>query len=134
MVSPDRTEEDAPDAQAALWDVDELLAARTPGAIGQCETMLQDAVQEAVKLGRLHKTDLGLLGGALAGARSIDVAMRLPSLKGGYLVAQLLTPYREACQALGLPQAVVPADAPEPAASGQQELPDWLSDHFGTAE
>jgi len=121
---------------AALFDVEPLLAARSPGAIGQCERMLQEAVAEAVQVGKLQKTDLGLLGSALAGARSIDVAMLMPSLKGGYLVAQLLTPYRETCQALGLPQAVAPADAPEGGAplEGQQELPSWLSDHFGTPE
>lgn len=125
----------ADDGQAALWDLDELLAARTAGHVGQVEKMLTEAVQEAVKLQKLAKTDLGLLGGALAGARSLDVAMLLPSVKGGYLVAQLLTPYREVLQALGLPQAVSPADPDEaPAPNRPTEDGDWLGDHFGTAE
>lgn len=116
----------------ALFDVDELLRARTPGALGQTERMLQEAVQEAARVGKLRKTDLGLLGGALAGARSLDVAMMLPSIKGGYLVAQLLTPYREVCQALGLPEPIAPAERAEPAPEGRQDGTDWLGDHFGT--
>lgn len=128
------TEDEAPKADA-LWDLDELLEARTPGAVGQVEAMLTEAVQAAVKVGKLAATDLGLLGGALAGARSLDVALRLPSIKGGYLVAQLLTPYREVCQALGLPQAVAPADPGEsPAGNGQPHDASWLGEHFGTAE
>lgn len=124
------------DVADALWDLDELLETRSPGAVGQVESMLTRAVQAAVKLGKLGETDLGLLGGALAGARSLDIALRLPSIKGGYLVAQLLTPYREVCQALGIPEAVSPADAPEarPAGERQQDDPDWFRDTFGTPE
>lgn len=132
MVSPPEVELD--EGQGGLWDVDELLAVRSPGHVGQVERMLTEAVQEAVRIGKLAKTDLGLLGGALAGARSLDVAMSLPSIKGGYLVAQLLTPYRETCQALGLPRAVVPDDGegPQVPGNGQPQDGDWLGDHFGT--
>lgn len=134
MVS-DGAELDQAAEQGGLWDLEELLEARTPGSLGQCERMLQESVAEAARLGRITKTDLGLLGAALAGARSIDVAMRLPGLKGGYLVAQLMTPYRETCQALGIPEAAPPdgADPPAPP-NGQGDGPDWLSEHFGTAE
>jgi hypothetical protein len=120
-------------APAGLFDVDELLEARTPGRLGQYERMLQEAVKAATAAGKLGAVDLGMLGGALAGARSLDVAMALPSIKGGYLVAQLLTPYREVLQALGLPAPPDPGES-QPAPVGQQDQTHWLSDHFGTAE
>jgi len=96
--------------------------------------MLTKAVQAATRDGRLITEDGGLVAAAMVAARALDDADAVRGLKGGYLVAQLMTPYREALHALRLPAEVEPADEPRPPAAGGdgQGAPSWLSDEFGT--
>jgi hypothetical protein len=90
--------------------------------------------------GTLIAADAGLIGAALIAARALDRAdkpLGAGNVKDGYLVAQLLTPYRETLNALRLPVALTPATPPAPApdaGNGQTGTPDWLRDAFGTAE
>lgn len=121
--------------EPGLWDLDDVARlAIKPGERGRVERALIRALEAAAEAGHLIEEDLGLIGGALAGARAIDGAEKWPGLKGGYLVAQLLTPYREALAALRLPAAVNPADDPRPPANVSDDAPNWLSDHYGTPE
>jgi hypothetical protein len=121
----------------ALFGIDHL----TPDPkAGRVEKALLAAVAAARESGTLIEQDAGLVAGAMVAARALDFAeqlMRIPAAgtKGGYLVAQLLTPYRESLHALRLPAELTPATppAPEPAKS-HSDVPDWLSDAFGTPE
>lgn len=127
----DTTEAEGP---AALFDVDELAAVQ-PSGPGRVERALIQALKAAASRGGLIEEDMGLIGGALAAARALDSADRIGGIKGGYLVAQAITPYREALHALRLPPALVPAEDPrQPAATDGAEGTDWLHAGFGTAE
>jgi len=108
---------------------EETLAALTKP--GQAEEGLRRAIAAGWAAGTLVDEDAGLIGSALVGARALDAADRTPNAKTGYLVAALLTPYRETLAALRLPAAVTPSDPRAPAAS-QTDTPDWLRDAFGT--
>lgn len=122
--------------QAELFDVAEL-AAPDAGELGPVEAGLRAALTAATKPGRGHlvEEDLGLVGSALAGARALDAAVRnvRRDPKGGYLVASLLTPYRETLAALRLPAAVAPLEDAPPPAPGGAEAANW-EDVFGRPE
>lgn len=113
----------------ALFDVP-----ATSTRAGVVERMFRQAVAAAQRSHVLVDEDLALIGGALTAAQALDTASQVGGLKGGYLVAQLLTPYREALAALRLPAEVAPADQPRPPAPGgaDAELASLLGDHFGT--
>lgn len=127
------TTEDA----GALFDVDDLVADEpTRAKLGRVERALMLSIAAGSKAGTVVDEDAGLAAAALAAARSIDAAELLGwrgGTKAGYLIAQLLTPYREALQALRLPAEVVPTGPPAPAPAGDG-APSWLHDGFGTAE
>jgi hypothetical protein len=76
--------------------------------------------------------DWGLIGGALAGARALDMAERGGRGGGPYAVAALLSPYRETLQALRLPAELAPAEQPRPPAGTQPDASSLLGDWFGT--
>jgi len=118
------------DTAPALFDVAPSPAA--PTGPGRVELELDKALKAAWERQTLIDEDRGLIGGALAAARAIDNAERIGGLKGGYLIAQALTPYREALHALRLPAAVNPAEQPRGAAAAPSAVPDWLGDQFGT--
>lgn len=123
-----------PNPQGGLFDVDALVAERRPGELGRAERMLQTAIRAATERGVLIEEDAGLIGSALVGARALDNAERVGGLKGGYLVAQLQTGYRETLQALRLPAEVAPAETPRNPDSSHPDLSSWLGDAFGTPE
>jgi hypothetical protein len=79
--------------------------------------------------------DLGMIGAALVIARALDAAHAIGGKSGGYMAAQLATPYREMLTALRLPAPVAPMPIPArgPAASAV-DAPDWMRDAFGTPE
>lgn len=121
---------EADDSQPALFDTE---PAPPPGGVGRVEQLLTKAIEAARQAQVLVDEDLGLVGSALAGARALDSAERAGGVKAGYLIAQLLTPYRETCQALRLPAAVMPAEnmrSSSPATG--EDLSSFLGDHFGT--
>jgi hypothetical protein len=122
--------------QGGLFAADELeTLASAPGVIGRVERLLRVALTEAARNSLLIKEDLGLVGSALAGARALDAAERGGAKGGPYATAALLTPYRETLQALRLPMAVQPADAPAGlGGNSQAHVVDALSDEFGAAE
>jgi hypothetical protein len=122
------------EAQGGLFDVDEVLAERRPGELGRAEKMLAQAIRVAAENGALIREDLGMIGAALVAARALDNAERIGGLKGGYLVAQLQTPYRETLQALRLPAEVAPAEVPRNPAGDPADAADWLSADYGVPE
>lgn len=115
---------------AALFHITPARADWTPGRV---EQGLQTAIKAGRDSGTLVDEDLGLIGSALAGARAIDVAEWAGGVKAGYLIAQLMTPYRETLAALRLPAAVQPADGPRAPAAGGSDASSSLRDLFGTA-
>jgi hypothetical protein len=115
----------------ALFGAEEVAA--LPHRAGAVEAGLAAAAEAAWAAGTLVAEDRGMLGAAMVAARKLDAADRMADKAGGYLVAQLLTPYRETLQALRLPAALSPVTAPPPAGS-QTDTPDWFSDAFGTPE
>lgn len=119
------------DDDGALFATDDLAALRRP--VGEVEAGLRAAVTAGWEAGTLVEEDRGLIGAALVAARKLDAADRMHDKAGGYLVAQLLTPYRESLAALRLPAALTPVPPPPPAES-QTGTPDWFREHFGTAE
>lgn len=117
----------------ALFDVPELVL--NPARCGRVEAGLQRALRAGHDAGTLVAEDAGMIGGALAAARALDGAEAIGGTKGGYLIAQLLTSYREALHSLRLPAQLTPATPPPPAATERQDTtPEWLRDSFGTAE
>jgi hypothetical protein len=115
----------------ALFAADDVAALRhRPGVV---EAGLTAAVEAAVAAGTLVAEDRGMIGAAMVAARKLDAADRMADKAGGYLVAQLLTPYRETLQALRLPAALAPVTAPPPT-GGQTDPADWLRDAFGAPE
>lgn len=123
-------------ADDALFDVPELAADITK--LGRAEAGLIRAVRAGEVSGTLIAVDAAAVGAALIAARALDRAdkpLGLGNVKDGYLVAQLLTPYREMLHSLRLPAALTPAAPPPPdPGNGQDQTPDWLRDAFGTAE
>lgn len=125
------------DESGALFDVPELAA--DPARLGRVEAAVYAALRAGADAGTVLPEDAGLAAGALVAARALDVADRMMSnptqaKAAGYLVAQLLTPYREALHALRLPAELTPASPPAPnAGNGQDELASWLGDAFGPA-
>lgn len=117
--------------QAPLFDVPEL--ASDPAAAGPAEAGLVRAVAKGQETGLLVEEDLGMIGGALVVARALDAAHAIGGKSGGYMAAQLATPFREMLTALRLPAAVAPVPARGPAPASD-DAPDWLRDTFGTAE
>lgn len=115
----------------ALFAAEDVAALHRP--VGEVEVGLRSAVAAAWAAGTLVDEDRGLVGAAMVAARKLDAADRMSDKAGGYLVAQLLTPYRETLQALRLPTALAPASAPPPPDS-HTGTPDWLRDAFGSAE
>jgi hypothetical protein len=116
----------------ALFSTAEADAGYRPGRV---EAGLIQAIRAAEEAGTVVPEDRGMIGGALVAARKLDRADADPSPKAGYLVAQLLTPYRETLAALRLPAALAPVAPPAPVATeSQTSTPDWLRDAFGTAE
>lgn len=112
----------------ALFDVHELRA-EAAGLVGPTEAGLRaalEAAQAPAEDGRLTVLDAGLVGSALVGAQALDAAARQVRRdpKAGYLVAALLTPFREVCQAAGLPEPRESAGDTTPSGSG---APDWGS-------
>ena len=124
--------DDDVDEPPGLFDVDELV--ELDERSGRVERALAAAIAAGQKAGTLVDEDLGLIGSALAGAKALDRAERLPPHRSVYAIAQLLTPYRETLSALRLPAAVQPADGPRPPAAGGELGADLLRDLFGTAE
>lgn len=122
---------DDPEAIEALFTVEAAAVGYKPG---RAEANLQTAIAAASRAELLQPEDAGMIGAALVAARKLDRAEADTSTKGGYLVAQLLTPYREVLQALRLPTALSPAAAPAPATGPATSAEDWLRDAFGTAE
>lgn len=124
-------EEEAGDAPA-LFDVP---AGPTPaGGVGRAETHLEKSLVHA---SWLTDKDAALVGGARVAARALDSAERIGGLKGGYLVAQLLRPYQDALEPLGLAGVVTgpaaPAAGGEPAGGGVPDgVPEWWGQEFGT--
>lgn len=113
-----------------LFDVDEL---DRPVGNGRVEAGTHRAIVEAESLGKLLPEHAGLVAAALAAARTLDRAERLPDKSAVYAVPQIMRPYQDAMHALGLPQevaAVPPAGARLPAES-QGNRADWLSDELG---
>jgi hypothetical protein len=114
----------------ALFDVPEL---RLEQRAGRAERALHAAAAAGERDGTLLPTDAALLAAALFAARALDEADRVGGIKGGYLIAQSLTGYREALHALRLPTAIAPGAVPLPTGK-QSGTPSWVSDTFGTAE
>jgi hypothetical protein len=124
-------DEDQPSMESLFPDLE---AAPLPmgGRPGRVEAMLLRAIAKARDAGTLVDEDLGLIGGALAGAHALDLAERGGKGSGPYAVAALLTPYREVLQALRLPAEVAPAEQPRPPAGTQPDASSLLGDWFGT--
>lgn len=119
----------AEDTGLGLFDVADVDP--TPkGGRGRTELALEVAIAAAEADGRLKAEHGGLVGGARAGARALDVAERQVG-KGVYAVAQLLKPYADVLAQLGLPAAIVP-DPDRPPTGGAVIVPEWLSSEFGT--
>lgn len=114
----------------ALFGVAEL---RLELRAGRAEKALHAAAAAGESDGTLLATDAALLAAALIAARALDEADRVGGIKGGYLIAQSLTGYRETLHALRLPTAIVPGGVPLPSPD-QGQAPEWLRDAFGTAE
>lgn len=115
------------DEAPALFDVPELVA--DAGRAGPAEAGLRAAIAAASRPdrdGAVSELDAGLIGAAIVGARALDAAERQlrRDPKAGYLVAALLTPFREVCQAAGLPEPRESAGDTAPSGSG---APDWGS-------
>lgn len=132
MSSDEPEEEDG--GQAALFVVE---AGVPPGGMGRAEQGLDKAVQAAAHLG---VRDSALVNGAYVAARALDNAERIGGLKGGYLVAQLLRPYQDALQALGLVDLVTGSHGGG-GGDGQGDgdgspvpdgVPAWWGQEFGT--
>jgi hypothetical protein len=106
------------------------------GGPGPAEAALRVAVTAATEAGRLDpEVDGPLAAAALVAARALDNADRVGGLKGGYLVAQSLTGYRECLHALRLPTAIAPGGVPLPKPqNGHTDLSELLGDSFGTPE
>jgi hypothetical protein len=116
----------------ALFSTAEADAGYRPG---RTEAGLRAAIAAGEAAGTVVEEDRGMIGAALVAARKLDRADADPTPKAGYLVAQLLTPYRETLAALRLPAALAPIAPPAPAATESQTgTPDWLRDAFGTPE
>lgn len=100
----------------------------------------ESAVHASVEAGReaciLGDTDAAMIAGALAAARALDCAERLPDKTRVYAVAQLMRPFQDALHALRLPAQLSPASIPVagPAPSEPSGAPDWLRDAFGSPE
>ncbi len=101
------------------------------GGVGPAEAALNVAVAAGEKAGTLVAEDAALVAAARHAARAMDWAMRSPSPKAIYSIAQSLTAYRETLHALRLPAAIAPAPVKPPAAPAQPEG-DPLRDLFGT--
>jgi hypothetical protein len=114
---------------AALFTVAQAATHRP----GQAEAGLRVAVEAGQAAGTLVDEDSGLIGSAFVGARALDAADRQPGPKTGYLVAALLTPYRETLQALRLPAAITPSD-PRAPSTNPEDTSSSLRDLFGTAD
>jgi hypothetical protein len=110
----------------------DLEAHLPPGRPGRVEAMLLRAIKAAQDAEVLVTEDWGLIGGALAGARALDMAERGGRGGGPYAVAALLSPYRETLQALRLPAELAPAEQPRPPAGTQPDASSLLGDWFGT--
>lgn len=124
-------EEETP--EAGLFDVVEL---REQQKAGRAEAALHRALAAAAEDGRLQPVDAALAAAALVAARALDNADRVGGLKGGYLVAQSLTGYRETLHALRLPAATLAVPVPLPA-EGHTDLSGLLGDlgnAFGTPQ
>lgn len=121
------TEDTAP---AALFEVEEL---ERPLGNGRVEAGTHRAIVEAEKLGKLLPEHAGLVAAALAAARTLDRAERLPDKSAVYAVPQIMRPYQDAMHALGLPQevAAVPAAGARLPAESQGQGASWLSDELG---
>lgn len=134
-MSDDQVDEDA----GALFAVDQLVPdAAGRARLGRIERGLMLAIKAGTEAGTIIDQDAGLCGAALGAARQLDYAEAMgqrAGLKAGYLYAQLLTPYRETCQALRLPAEVVPTGPPPPDGdAGATGVPSWVHDAFGSAE
>lgn len=117
-----------------MFDVDELVDAQPVGGVGRVERALRRALTYGAGHNMFGEEHLGLAGSALAGARALDLAERMPGKGGGpYATAALLTPYRETLAALGL---VVVADSGDtaPPMEGHTDGSDLLGDLYGTAD
>jgi hypothetical protein len=112
----------------------ELEAALPPGRPGRVEALLLRSIEAAQKASTLVVEDWGLVGGCLAAARALDTAERGGRGGGPYAVAALLSPYREALQALRLPAVLAPAEAPRPPAGTPVDASSLLGDIFGTPQ
>jgi hypothetical protein len=109
------------ESEPALFGVPELLeGAHRAGPTEAGLRAALEAVTRPDRDGALPAEAAALVGSALVGARALDAAMRkvATDAKAGYLVAALLTPYRETCQAIGLPVPTEPAPAPAPDSQG----------------
>jgi hypothetical protein len=113
----------------ALFAVEQAAPARP----GNVLASFRKAVAAGRAAGTIVAEDEALIAGTEVMCRALDAADRTGGLKGGYLAAQAFPPYQRALHALRLPAELTAAPAPPPAQS-QTGTPDWLSEHFGTAE
>lgn len=105
------------------------------GGAGPAELALNRAVAAGESAGTLVAEDAALVAAARHAARAMDWAMRTPSPKAIYSIAQSLTAYRETLHALRLPAAVAPAATPRaPAAADPAAGTVSLDDLFGRPE
>lgn len=125
-----RPELDDEDAGLSLFDVSEV-DPEPKGGRGRHELALEVAVAAAEKAEKLKAEHAGMVTNARAGARALDVAERMGA-KGVYAVSQLMRPFQDTLQALGLPEAPT-SDPDQPPAGGGLGVPsDWLRGEFGT--
>jgi len=119
-----------PTDDGVLFGVAEL--STDTARMGRAEAGLVRALEQAEREGIITGLDGGGVGAALIAARKLDRADVSTASNAGYLVAQLMTPYREMLHALRLPAAIAPGGVPlpKPAESGDGR-PSWLRDEFG---
>lgn len=116
---------------AGLFELTPAAAGRT----GAVERQLRAAIDAGKAAGRLdEQIDGPLAESAIVAARHLDVLGRLPTHKGAYAIAALLTPWRECLHALRLPTAFEVGDGPPLPAGGAPSGADSLRDLFGTPD